>query len=56
MSKLRLKNHQVVLDNINREHEVLMQYIQGNMQEGEKTVLTAQQETMQGVYDLKKQI
>ena len=56
MSKLRMKNHQVVLDNINSDHEVLMQYIQGNMQEGEKTVLTAQQETMQGVYDLKRQI
>ncbi|KAI6656771.1 hypothetical protein LOD99_16074 [Oopsacas minuta] len=56
ITKMRIKNHQHVLDNINREHEVLMTYLQGNMQEGEKTVLTAQQETMQGVYDLKRQI
>ena len=56
LTAMRMKNHQGILDAINREHETLMQYLQGNMQEGEKSVLSAQQETMQGVFDLKRQI
>ena len=56
LTALRMKNHQAILDQINREHDQLMQYLQGNMQEGERSVLNAQHETMQGVYDLKRQI
>ena len=56
LNPMRMKNHQAILDQINREHESLMQYLQGNMQEGERSVLNAQHETMQGVFDLKRQI
>ena len=56
MFSMRVNRHQATLDEINREHESLVQILQVSMQEGEKNVLAAQQETMHGVVDLKQQI